>query len=84
MGEQVAAGGVPREYEAKIRERRVEVPTQVIWGEEDPALLVGLTRGLEEWIPDLRVDILPGAGHWVPYERPREVNALIRKFMEAT
>jgi pimeloyl-ACP methyl ester carboxylesterase len=82
MGEQVAAGGVPEEYEAKIKAMRLEVPTLVIWGERDPALLVGLTRGLEEWIPDMRLEILPGAGHWVPYERPEEVNRLIREFVD--
>ena len=81
MGEQVAAGGVPEEYEAKIKAMRLEVPTLVIWGERDPALLVGLTRGLEEWIPDMRLEVLPGAGHWVPYERPDEVNRLIREFV---
>ena len=82
MGEQVAAGGVSEEYEAKIRAMRLEVPTLVIWGERDPALLVGLTRGLEEWIPELRLEVLPGAGHWVPYERPEEVNRLIREFVD--
>ncbi len=81
MGEQVAAGGVPEEYEAKIKAMRLEVPTLVIWGERDPALLVGLTRGLEEWIPDMRLEVLAGAGHWVPYERPGEVNGLIREFV---
>jgi epoxide hydrolase 4 len=83
MGDQVAAGGVSEEYEAKIRSMRLEVPTLVIWGENDPALLVGLTRGLEEWIPDMRLEVLPGAGHWVPYERPNEVNRLIRGFVDA-
>ena len=82
MGDQVAAGGVSEEYEAKIRRCACEVPTLVIWGERDPALLVGLTRGLEEWIPDMRLEILPGAGHWVPYERPDEVNRLIREFVD--
>ena len=81
MGEQVAAGGVPEEYEAKIKAMRLEVPTLVIWGERDPALLVGLTRGLEEWIPDMRLEVLPGTGHWVPYEQPDEVNRLIREFV---
>lgn len=83
MGDQVAAGGVPEAYEAKIRAQRLEVPTLVIWGERDPVLLVGLTRGLDEWIGDLRVEILPGAGHWVPYERPEEVNELIREFVDS-
>lgn len=83
MGDQVAAGGVSEEYEAKIKAMRVEVPTLVIWGENDPALLLGLTRDLEEWIPDMRLEVLPGAGHWVPYERPEEVNRLIREFVDA-
>jgi pimeloyl-ACP methyl ester carboxylesterase len=82
MGDQVAAGGVPEEYMAKINASAVEVPTLVIWGENDAALLPSLTRGLSEWVPDLRVEIVPGAGHWVPYERPDEVNRLIREFAE--
>ena len=82
MGDQVAAGGAPKEYEAKITSRKLEVPTLVIWGEDDPALLPHLTVGLEEWVPDLRVERLPGAGHWVPYERPAEVNRLIREFVD--
>ncbi|HEX2359392.1 MAG TPA: alpha/beta hydrolase [Solirubrobacterales bacterium] len=81
MGDQVAAGGVAEEYEAKIRAQQLEVPTLVIWGERDPALLVGLTRGLGEWIADLRVELLADAGHWVPYERPDAVNRLIREFV---
>ncbi len=82
MGGQVAGGGVSAAYEAKIAAQRLEVPTLVIWGERDPALLLGLTRGLDEWIPDLRLEIIPGAGHWVPYERPDEVNSLIREFVK--
>jgi epoxide hydrolase 4 len=82
MGEQVAAGGVPEEYEEKIRSQQVEVPTLVIWGENDAALLPTLTRGLSEWVPRLQVELVPGAGHWVPYERPDEVNRLIREFVD--
>jgi epoxide hydrolase 4 len=81
MGEQVAAGGVPEEYARKITSQTLSVPTLVIWGENDAALLPSLTRGLSEWIPELRVEIVQRAGHWVPYERPDVVNALIRKFV---
>jgi pimeloyl-ACP methyl ester carboxylesterase len=83
MGEQVASGGVPEEYMKKINSQTVDVPTLVIWGENDAALLPSLTRGLSEWVPRLRVEIVPGAGHWVPYERPDEVNSLIREFLES-
>jgi epoxide hydrolase 4 len=82
MGDQVAAGGVPEGYANRITSQTVDVPTLVIWGENDAALLPSLTRGLSEWVPDLRVEILPGAGHWVPYERPDQVNSLIREFVD--
>jgi epoxide hydrolase 4 len=82
MGEQVAAGGVPEEYASKITSQTVSVPTLVIWGENDAALLPSLTRGLSEWVPKLRVEIVPGAGHWVPYECPEVVNGLIREFVD--
>jgi pimeloyl-ACP methyl ester carboxylesterase len=82
MGDQVAAGGVPEEYMTKISSQTVRVPTMVIWGENDAVLLPTLTRGLSEWVPDLRVELVPGAGHWVPYERPDEVNRLIREFVD--
>ena len=51
MGEQVAAGGVPEDYASKITSQTVDVPTLVIWGENDAALLPSLTRGLSEWVP---------------------------------
>ncbi|HEX6585581.1 MAG TPA: alpha/beta hydrolase [Solirubrobacterales bacterium] len=81
MGDQVAAAGVPEEYEERITSQTLSVPTLVIWGENDLALLPSLTRGLSEWVPDLRVEVIPGAGHWVPYERPEVVNSLIREFL---
>ena len=83
MGDQVAGGGVPEEYASRFTSQTVEVPTLVIWGANDTALLPSLTRGLSEWVPRLRVEIVPGAGHWVPYERPDQVNTLIREFVDA-
>lgn len=82
MGEQVASGGVPEEYASRITSQTVSVPTLVIWGANDAALLPSLTRGLSEWVPRLRLEIVPGAGHWVPYERPEVVNSLIREFVD--
>ncbi|HEX6116889.1 MAG TPA: alpha/beta hydrolase [Solirubrobacterales bacterium] len=80
MGDQVRFGQ-PAEVQAALRSMRVEVPTLVVWGEEDHFLLPGLTDGIEEWVPDVRVEILPGAGHWVPQQRAAEVTALIREFL---
>ena len=59
----------------------VNVPTLVIWGERDKALLTGNLDGLEEFVPDLTVRRIPDASHWVVHERTDEVNALIREFL---
>jgi epoxide hydrolase 4 len=49
---------------------RVGVPTTVLWGEADHALLPGLLQGLEHWIPDLAVHRRPDASHWMVHEQP--------------
>ena len=51
----------------------VRVPTLVIWGEADKALLTGCLDGLEACVPDLRVVRVPGASHWIVHERPEVV-----------
>lgn len=59
----------------------VRVPTLVIWGERDTALLPGLLDGLEALVPRLTVKRIADASHWVIHERPAEVNRLIRAFI---
>lgn len=48
----------------------VRVPTTVLWGERDHALLTGLLDGLERWVPDLRVVRAREASHWIVHEQP--------------
>jgi pimeloyl-ACP methyl ester carboxylesterase len=59
----------------------VNVPTLVIWGEKDTALLLGNLDGLEGFVPDLTVKRIPDGSHWVVHEKPDEVNRLIRDFL---
>ena len=60
--------------------RTVERPTLVIWGEKDQALNLHNLDGLERYVPDLRVERLPEAGHWVMADDPQRVNALLTAF----
>ena len=60
----------------------VKVPTLVIWGEQDQALLTGNLDGLEEYIEDLTVKRVPDGTHWVIHEQPELVNSLIRDFIK--
>lgn len=52
---------------------RVRVPTTVLWGEADTALLPGLLDGLDAWVPDLQVVRWADATHWVVHEHPARV-----------
>lgn len=52
---------------------RINVPTHVIWGEADHALLPSLLDGLEAHVPKLTVTRVPGASHWIVHEKPRVV-----------
>jgi len=61
----------------------VNVPTHVLWGERDRALLPGLLEGLERWVPRLAVERLPDATHWLVHERPAHVAAVIRRLLGA-
>jgi epoxide hydrolase 4 len=57
----------------------VRVPTTVIWGEQDHALLPGLLDGLERWVPALRLVRVPEASHWIVHEQPARVAAEIER-----
>lgn len=77
-------------YRAAVREgpaslsrrvRPVQAPTLVIWGERDRYLVPELTAGLEQWVPNVRVERLPGASHWVQHDAPQRVNELLIDFL---
>jgi epoxide hydrolase 4 len=61
---------------------KVTVPTLVIWGEKDSALLTGNLVGLEEYVPRLTIKRIPDGSHWVVHEHPQLVNRLIREFLQ--
>jgi pimeloyl-ACP methyl ester carboxylesterase len=58
------------------------VPVQMIAGDSDPILPVGLTEGMERWVADLRVESVAACGHWTQQERPEQVNRLLIGFLD--
>ncbi len=66
------------------KERRtIDVPTLLVWGEKDRYLGPGLTTGLERWVPDLRIERLHDASHWVQADAPERVSELLAGFFGA-
>jgi pimeloyl-ACP methyl ester carboxylesterase len=60
----------------------VTVPTLVIWGELDEALLVGNLNGLENFVDQLTIRRIQDATHWVVHEQPARVNSYIHSFVD--
>lgn len=63
---------------------RIAVPTLVIWGLRDKALLPVQLDGLAGLVDDLRIAATPQAGHFIPWEHPDFVISAIRDFIAET
>jgi pimeloyl-ACP methyl ester carboxylesterase len=59
----------------------IDVPTLMIWGENDVALTKETTYGTERYVRDLTVRYLPGVSHWVQQDAPQAVNAMLAAFL---
>ena len=62
---------------------KVKVPTLVIWGMKDSALLPLQLDGLDKLAEDLSIERLAEVGHFAPWEAPGEVAAALGPFLTA-
>jgi pimeloyl-ACP methyl ester carboxylesterase len=58
----------------------LNVPTLMIWAEQDIALGKELTYGTEQYVRDFRIHYIPNCSHWVQQEQPQLVNQYMREF----
>ena len=63
---------------------RLAMPTLVIWGLKDAALLPVQLAGLHDLVEDLRIVTSPSAGHFITWEEPGTVTSAIRDFLAET
>jgi epoxide hydrolase 4 len=61
----------------------LEMPTLMIWGEEDMALGKELTYGTEQYVRNFQIKYIPQCSHWVQQEQPELVNQYIREFLNS-
>jgi epoxide hydrolase 4 len=61
----------------------VRAPTLVIWGMRDTALLPGCIDGLERWVPNVSIQRIPDATHWINHEKPALISRAIRDWLGA-
>ncbi len=60
---------------------KVTIPTLVIWGMRDPALLPLQLDGLEKLVDELTIVRVAEAGHFAPWETPEAVAAALEPFL---
>jgi pimeloyl-ACP methyl ester carboxylesterase len=65
---------IPRMRQAPADIAKIDVPTLLIWGEDDAYLSPELASGNEEFVTNLTVRRLPGISHWVQQDAPDAVN----------
>ncbi len=59
----------------------IKAPTLILWGMRDESLVPELLNGLEQWVPNLRIERFPAATHWIVHEEPVRVTERIRAFL---
>ena len=62
----------------------LDVPTLMIWGEQDAALGKELTYNTGKYVKNLQLHYLPNCSHWVQQEQPKLVNRYMREFLQDT
>ena len=61
-----------------------ELPTLIVWGDQDRIIPVAHAYRAVESIPDARLEILPGAGHFLPWHDADRLLALLEDFLDTT
>jgi pimeloyl-ACP methyl ester carboxylesterase len=59
----------------------LEIPTLMIWGENDRFLGKELTYGTENYVKNLTIKYIPNCSHWVQQEQPELVSQYMQEFL---
>jgi epoxide hydrolase 4 len=77
----LAAGDAIHTLQLPPEMTTVRAPTTVLWGDADSALPPALLDGLDVHVPDLDVQRVRGATHWLIHEQPELVAQTIAQFV---
>ena len=61
---------------------RVQVPTLVVWGENDRIVPISAGERIADAMPNARLEVIKGAGHLPHIEMPKQVTPLLLEHME--
>ena len=70
------------ETERAMAPHPIRTPTQLIWGDQDPAVGPAPARATGDHVEgEYRLEVLQGAGHWLQFERADDVSRLLLDWM---
>ena len=61
----------------------IEVPTLVLWGDDDRRSPMNIAEQLRDAIPNAELAVIAKTGHVSNMEQPEEFNAQVRRFCES-
>ncbi len=59
----------------------IQVPVQIVWGQQDRYALPALAEASRALCSDARLTFLPDATHWVAHDEPARVNEILLEFL---
>lgn len=68
-------------YNTRRRLPHITAPTLVVWGTADETNALAMGEDTHQLIPNSELLVLEGCSHWVPTERPKELNAALLRFL---
>jgi pimeloyl-ACP methyl ester carboxylesterase len=68
-------------FDALERLPGLPMPVLLVGGEHDPMAPIEAMRRLHDALADARLEIIPGAGHWLGLECPDRLNRLLLDFL---
>jgi pimeloyl-ACP methyl ester carboxylesterase len=60
-----------------------DLPTLILWGEDDPFHPVDIAERLNAAIPSSALGLVPGCGHFLPDEAPETIFPIISEYLRA-
>lgn len=60
---------------------KIQAPTLLLWTDHDPTGGLDEAELLQQWLPNSKLHVIKGAGHWPQWEKPEEFNDVHIRFL---
>jgi len=75
------SGPIKKTSDIRVPNIRVNVPTLILWGEEDQAFVIENLNDIKQYVPNCIINRFSNTSHWLQHEKPMDVNIAIAAFI---